>query len=324
MRLELKAVTLLYGTKVVDIPLNMDIPFSSISKPLWISGSCNGLVCLRFMPLSSILVIWNPATRVFKDLPHSTVGRPNAAPHMVVLGFGFDSVTNDYKVLRIVNFGYPLKQVEIYSLREDTWREIQADVRFLIFEPSSRVFVRGRFHWAALNGREMIVTFDLGQEVFSHFMLPNFSPENESSDEDEDEDEEEDEGLRWHLVAWKDSIGLMVYPNHSLNNTFDMWIMNEYGSAGSWTKYMSFGPYPRVNMPLGYRMNGEVLLRKENGELGLYEPGTQELKNVPVSGVHWFAEVFNHVESMVPINGGKDLREANMYTVVPDPFFVRD
>lgn len=302
----------------------MDIPFLSISKPLRISGSCNGLVCLSVMPVGSILVIWNPATRVFKDLPHSTVKRPNAGPIKVVLGFGFDSGSNDYKVLRIVNFCYPLNQVEIYSLREDTWREIQADVRFLIFEASSRVFVRGRFHWTALgfrelNGRELIVTFDLGQEVFSHFMLLNFSRENDSCN-----DEEEDEGrLGWHLVAWKDSIGSIAYPNHSQNKTFVMWIMNEYGVARSWTKYMSFGPYPRVNKPLGCRMNGEVLFHKENGELGLYEPGTQELKNVPVSRVPCFSEVFNHVESMVPINGGKDLQPANMYMVVPDRFFVR-
>ncbi|XP_058208714.1 F-box protein At3g07870-like [Rhododendron vialii] len=325
-----KAITLLSGTKSVDIPINMDIPFLNISKPLRISGSCHGLVCLSVMPIASILIIWNPATRVFKDLPVSNVQRPNAGPIKVVLGFGFDSGSKDYKVLRIVNYCYPLNQVEIYSLGTDTWREIEANVRFIIFEASSRVFVRGRFHWTALgfrelNGRELIVTFDLGEEVFSQFMLPNFSRENDDNDgDDDDDDDEEDEGrLGWHLVAWKDSIGLIVYPNHSKDKKFDMWVMNEYGVAGSWTKYMSFGPYPRVNKPLGCRMNGEVLLHKENGELVLYDPATQEFKNVPVNDVPYCSEVFNHVESLVPIKGGKDLEEANMYTVVPDLFFVR-
>lgn len=323
MRHESKSITLLSATKCLDIPLNMDIPFLSLSKPLRISGSCHGLICLSVMPIASILIIWNPATRVFKDLPVSTVKRPNAGPIKVVLGFGFDSVSNDYKVVRIVNYCYPLNQVEIYSLKTDTWKEIQADVRFIIFEASSRVFVRGRFHWTALgfrelNGRELIVTFDLREEVFGQFLLPSFSHGNDSSDEEEDEGR-----LGWHLVAWKDSIGLIVSPNRSKEKKFVMWVMNEYGVAGSWTKYMSFGPCPRVNKPLGCQMNGEVLLHKENGELVLYDPGTREFKSLPVNGVPYCSEVFNYVASLVPIKGGKDVEEANMYTVVPDLFFVR-
>ncbi|KAA8524974.1 hypothetical protein F0562_011388 [Nyssa sinensis] len=312
-----RSVSLLSSNETFDVPINLDIPFLSISKPLRISGTSNGLVCLSVTPVGSIILLWNPATREFKDLPISPISRPQSGPIKVVFGFGFDPNTNDYKVLRIVYYCYPCNQVEVYSLRTNSWREINTPVQFIIMESSCRVFLRGKFHWTALgvgdlNGRELIVSFDMRDEEFRHMTLPDIR-----------HSDDEDFGYGWHLVALKDCLAVIVYPSDAPNKSFDIWVMNEYGVGGSWTKLMSFGPYPGVNKPLGCRNNGEVLLHKDNGELVLFEPGTREFRNVPINGAPYCSEVFIHMESLLPVRGGKVVEETDLNAVVPDLFFVR-
>uniref|UniRef100_A0A5B7AFI7 Putative F-box protein CPR30-like n=1 Tax=Davidia involucrata TaxID=16924 RepID=A0A5B7AFI7_DAVIN len=312
-----RSISLLSSSETFDIPIDLDIPFLSISKPFRISGSCNGLVCLSIVPLASIILLWNPATRVFKHLPPSPIARPQSLPIKVVLGFGFDPNTNDYKVLRVVYYCYPLSQVELYSLSTNSWKEIKTDMRFLIFESSGSVIFKGRFHWTAvgfqeLNGREVIVSFDMDDEVFRYIMLPTFR----FSDDDGDR-------FRWHLVVFKECLGVVVCSKNGHNKKFDIWVMNEYGVTGSWAKYVSFGPYPRINRMLRCGINGEVLLEKDHGELILYDPATETIKDLGSNGVVCWSDVFIHVESLLPIKGGRVVEMSNLCAVVPDLHFVR-
>uniref|UniRef100_A0A5B7BI14 Putative F-box protein CPR30-like n=1 Tax=Davidia involucrata TaxID=16924 RepID=A0A5B7BI14_DAVIN len=312
-----RSISLLSNNETLNIPIDLDIPFLSISKPFRISGSCNGLVCLSIVPLASIILLWNPATRVFKDLPASPIARPQSLPIKVVLGFGFDQKTNDYRVLRIVYYCYPLNQVEMYSLSTNSWREIKADIRFLIFESSCSVFFKGRFHWTAvgfqeLNGREVIVSFDMDDEKLHYIMPPDFR----SGDDG-------DCRFRWNLVVFKECLGVIVCWDNGSNKKFDIWAMNEYGVTTSWTKYISFGPYPRINRPLSCGKDGEVLLERDRGELVLYDPTTETIKDLGAHGAVCWSDVFIHVESLHPIKGGKVAEKSNLCAVLPDMNFVR-
>ncbi|XP_059665006.1 F-box protein At3g07870-like [Cornus florida] len=297
-----------------DLPINLDIPFLSISKPFRVSGSCNGLVCLSILPLGPIIMLWNPATRVFKDLPISPLTRPQTLPMKVVISFGFDRNANDYKVLRIVYCCYPINQVDVYSLSTNSWREIKTDMRYLIFESSCSVVLGGRFHWKAvgfqeLNGKQVIVSFDMGTEKFRHMLTPRFGLDNEK--------------FGWHLVVFKERLGVIASMDDGSDKKFDIWVMNEYGVMDSWAKYISFEPHLTISRPLRCRKNGEVLLEKNNGKLVLYDPTTQAFKNVGVHGVVCWSEVFIHVQSLLPIKGGKVVEETNLSAIRPDPYFVR-
>ncbi|XP_024961784.1 F-box protein At3g07870-like [Cynara cardunculus var. scolymus] len=304
--------------KSIKIPIGLDIPFLSISKPLRVCGTVNGLICLSILPIASIILLWNPATRVFKDLPVSTIDRPKSGPIKVVLGYGYDEATNDYKVLRIVYYGYPLNQVEIYSLNTNSWKEIKTRVQFLIFEAACSVFLKGKFHWTAIgfeemHGKKLIVCFDICREAFSYIMPPGF----DFSDCDGESK------TSWTVAGMKESLAVIGSSGNGSGKRFEVWVMKEYGVVSSWTKYRSFELQTEVGRTLGCGLKGEFLLEKDNNQLVLYDPDSQSIKNLGNHGVPCWSDVFNHVGSLLPIKGGKIAERTNLSAVVPDIFFVR-
>ena len=86
------SISLTSSIKSFNLPFILDVPFVSIPGVLRICGSCNGLICLIIIA-SSMILLWKPATRVFKGLPASAVNRPVAGAMKIVLGFGLDSGT---------------------------------------------------------------------------------------------------------------------------------------------------------------------------------------------------------------------------------------
>ncbi|KAB1202195.1 hypothetical protein CJ030_MR8G007905 [Morella rubra] len=99
-----------YETLQVSLTQPMPPPYFGIDKKvdIYISGSCNGLVCLcDNYNLNTVL--WNPATKETKVVPRSYVPRFPAG-HIVStigLGFGFDVETNDYKIIKLLKFRDP-------------------------------------------------------------------------------------------------------------------------------------------------------------------------------------------------------------------------
>lgn len=272
-------------------------------------------------------MLWNPATKEFKDLPVSQIERPPAGPIKVVLSFGFDVTSNDYKVLRIVYYCYPLNQVEMYSLGSDSWREIKTRVKFLIFESSCTVFVNGRFHWEGigfgeLDGEKVIISFDLVEEVFSYIMPPTFSGRR-NNDGDGDNDDEDDVKFRHHLVVLNGSLAMIGCGGDGNDNRMDVWVMNQYGVAGSWTKNISCRMYSVIDRPLACGRDRQILLGKNHTEIFLYDCVTEEIKNVGSRGAAYWSDVFNHVETLIPIKGGKFVGQTDLDDVIPDLFFVR-
>ncbi|GKE44184.1 reverse transcriptase domain-containing protein, partial [Tanacetum coccineum] len=167
------------------------------------TGACGRTEGEEILPADKkkAIAVRRKAARVFKDLPVSRISRPPNWPIKVVLGFGFDEVVKDYKVLRIVYYGFSLSQVEVYSLGTDSWREVKTSVKFLVFESGSSVFLNGALHWTALgfeemNGKKLVVGFGLREEVFKYIMPPNFDVGGEK--------------FSWNVVAVKDLLGVIV------------------------------------------------------------------------------------------------------------------
>ena len=158
-------------------------------------GTCNGLVCLYdlydYLATDSDeeLFLWNPCVRKFVKLPspNITLLKPHAAIRThAFIGFGFDSKTNDYKVVRVLcHEGHPnipedQPEVEVYSLSTGKWRIVTVSPPrcTLVQNSSSERFVNGALHWVAFRRTDdnnlhcFILVFDLGNEVFLEIVQP--------------------------------------------------------------------------------------------------------------------------------------------------------
>ena len=110
-----------------------NIEFSSLSFSKLI-GYANGLFCLYEQ---DCYVLWNPSIRKCFTLPKSSLILIRGQ-HCCCFAFGFDSLSNDYKVVTIdfqhtdqndQSEGKPAL-AEVYSLKEGSWRITTTGVPF--------------------------------------------------------------------------------------------------------------------------------------------------------------------------------------------------
>ncbi|KAM7497904.1 hypothetical protein LguiA_022318 [Lonicera macranthoides] len=110
-----------------------------------IVGTCNGLVCLSddVVGYLDIMILWNPSIQKSVDLLYPNVRFQSHGPFRHTLGFGFNPVTNDYNVVRVVYFqkdgpgwGHKLPpKAELYELSTGSWRNFSAgDFSYVINE----------------------------------------------------------------------------------------------------------------------------------------------------------------------------------------------
>ncbi|XP_023888148.2 F-box/kelch-repeat protein At3g23880-like [Quercus suber] len=168
------------------------ISFTFRSCHVEIVGSCNGLLCLfehrRGRNWGNVIYLWNPSIRKFKRLPDSSL---SGQYDQISNGFGYQSETNDYKVVKI--YSYPTGDImqnsivaEVYTLSSDSWRKVGISLRpkvavSSIETYSSATFVSGALHWLGyfntefkdLQSEKGILSFDVNNEKFGEIALPN-------------------------------------------------------------------------------------------------------------------------------------------------------
>ncbi|PQP93022.1 hypothetical protein Pyn_07888 [Prunus yedoensis var. nudiflora] len=127
--------------KEVDHPAVMDTDVC-----LCILGSCNGLVCLEIGDDNSIIILWNPCTRDTKVLPQPPYHFQDKMFH----GFGYDSLTEDYKIM-LATEGPSEVMMNVFSLKRNSWRtyEYLADLRTT---DQQGCFLNGALHWITFEG----------------------------------------------------------------------------------------------------------------------------------------------------------------------------
>ncbi|XP_058208107.1 F-box protein CPR1-like [Rhododendron vialii] len=179
-----------FSLRFDDNTFNPYTPFNS-QYFFRVVGTCNGLLCLSddWFGDKHRVILWNPLIQRYVTLPAPNFTVRAFGPYQSFPGLGVDSLTNDYKVVRVV---YPHKldmlhcqisppKVEVYSLRTRSWKPITASV------PSCnmveffwrQVFVNGAAHWIGYNRRQgegkthnVILCFGMGNEAFGKMGLP--------------------------------------------------------------------------------------------------------------------------------------------------------
>lgn len=275
-------------------------------------ASCNGLFLLLTAksldtcvsetvvqpdPPNLDLVLVNPATRNYKLLLVSPIEYPTCYSktkcEFVIYAFGYDSLHDDYKVVRIVQFPCMVKnEVKIFSLKMNSWRRVK-DFPYRLCGTSHGVFLHGALHWFVTkrSGSKfaIIATFDLGTEKYGSLPQPHYSD----------------------MSSCMLSLGVLegkLCVNHNYDMRYiDLWVMEKYGEKKSWSKILSVAPNVDNQFmqlkPLAYSNNGKkVLLLKDAGQLIWYDLELKVINKIRNPGIPEFWKACVSMESLVKLS----------------------
>ncbi|PWA84329.1 F-box associated interaction domain-containing protein [Artemisia annua] len=234
---------------VLENPLQLPRPYK-----FWIIGSCNGLVCLVEDGKHDAVFIYNPATRRSNCLPIESV----SSSGFYCYGFGYDKVSNDYKVVITETGSNMATTTRILSLNSGEWKE---GGQFPCGYPNDDgKLLNGAIHWAAgrnnSSGSWKIVSLDLAKETYGEVLQPKYPEGHEYSEL----------GV---AGEW-----LCVLGGYVEKCVVDIWVMKVYGVKDSWTKLASI-PYPhtwydQILAPFYISEHGKLML-KFGRQLAIYD-----------------------------------------------------
>ncbi|CAM8911965.1 unnamed protein product [Rhodiola kirilowii] len=265
-------------------------PDVDINNDANLIGECNGLICFLLMKRDQrSFLLWNPTTRECKEVRKTDVANlvdvgcmfdfdikttSYANVRADMYGFGYDSSSDDYKILRLV-VGTKVVDVEIYMVGRRTWRKIERPVSGMIckfrndFRLDNCAFLNGACHWFTYKfatNDTAILRFDLGKEELEELTLPPYLSKSDFISE--------------VLVLG----GKLVLPNKINDIEMDIWVMNEYGGGSSFTKKMTVSASPwsestNFALPICFSKNDGVLIYDDDGcRLLMYYPESKTWK----------------------------------------------
>ncbi|KAL5706787.1 hypothetical protein ACHQM5_024909 [Ranunculus cassubicifolius] len=249
-------------------------------------GIVNGLiglspVCDEFY-VADPCYVCNPITREYVILPKS----PKIDMVPLALGFGFDSITDDYKVIRILitkkeskiedNEVEDENVVEVFTLGSREWRQVAIEVPHIrhVLQHSG-VFVNGRIHWLGYTNTgssEVILSFNVATEEFDILLLPVQLLHSGFS-------------IWRRLLVLGDCLGL--YCGHYGGR--NIWVMKDYGVHDSWAKQCNISTecgnlYASLNSGYLQLQNGELLLLV-NDTIGYYDLQRNVFKRIRIANL---------------------------------------
>jgi F-box interacting protein len=287
-------------------------------------GSINGIFCLHKWDEYDIskITLWNPATQEIKLIPPSLVVESvvSSIPSFIkdfvnlfglsnVHGFGYDNVTDDYKIIRSVyflcNINGPLEDSqantflddfwEIYSLRSNSWRKYD-----VVDMPSSmycidgtQVYMDGVCHWLSQENCPSgicLVSFNLSNEKFAITHVPS------------NEDDGYEFQAPWiNLVMLNGYIAVISFNQET--TTFHISILGEISVEESWAKHLIVVTLPCVDRPIGMGTKGEIFFIRKDNQLVWVNLCTLVIKEVDFKEVCDTSRIIIYKESTQPIGG---------------------
>ncbi|XP_076922049.1 F-box/kelch-repeat protein At3g06240-like [Bidens hawaiensis] len=188
------------------------------------SGSCYGLIF--FVCFDECVLLWTPTTEKTRLIPGPVTPFPNATRFY---GLGYDFSIDDYKM---VNASRSISSnsisCQVFNLKTGLWRTVQTTHMSINDPDIIGSFSNGAIHWIVrhsphddgFNKREMILSFDIKDEIFMEIVLPN-GGENEQSE-------------FWCLGDLKGCLYAVYGGDNGVD--MEMWVMKEYGIESSWSK----------------------------------------------------------------------------------------
>ncbi|XP_017239968.1 F-box/kelch-repeat protein At3g23880-like [Daucus carota subsp. sativus] len=202
----------------------------------FVVGCIDGLVCVfRWVKDASKvdIAIWNPATNLCLAIP--PLPKRSVRRYDVLLGFGYDSVENDFKVI----YGSLIEEkplaCDVYSCKAACWKKIAPSnilYRGKISQKWKPIIFNGSPFWLIRKRQDaeislVVISFDVRLEVFR--LLPSFSCVATKN------------FRKFVFTDFMDSLAIMVYDvgRYSVE-PIDVYIFNQISSV--WNKKISIGP----------------------------------------------------------------------------------
>ncbi|XP_050283046.1 F-box/kelch-repeat protein At3g23880-like isoform X3 [Quercus robur] len=286
---------------------DLEFPLRCSSRDYFqLVGSANGLFCLHE---GNRVILWNPCIRKFITLPNPSF----IDVFHCYLAIGFDLRTDDYKVVRIayqsVNVrceGAKPPLVEVYSVSEGSWRVTNGGdsypprITISNWHPQA-AYLNGAVYFAANDWGDaqslIVLSFDLGDEVFRLISLPNgkFGL---------------DADIGTSVFNGLLSLICYGYQHLSIVKSCSVWVMKEDGVVDSWTKQFTI----ELNMlrwkVLGFLKNDHVLVQKiksHGSKLLSYDPESQQVKNLGFYRSTYYSYADNYARNLTLLDKPNDV-----------------
>ncbi|XP_026379935.1 F-box/kelch-repeat protein At3g06240-like [Papaver somniferum] len=247
----------------------MDYPFEyKEGMEIRILGACNGLFCFYISTDTEISIcIWNPTTK-YKEIQHCDFHiNPK---HSSRAGFGYDSKTGDYKMVRIAEYQKSdYCKVEVYTFGLHSSKTVHIfPYNYPRHVAFGGVFLNGALHWVSNlwkhDNPNNIVSFDISNEKLMDVQLPEKSimyPEDSNT------------RLFKKVGVLGDCLSLVLVDTKLVQA--EVWVMQEYGARESWTKQFTTTQTPITRYPFCVPVmslkHGEVLMYTHDGFV-LWDP----------------------------------------------------
>ncbi|EXB41586.1 F-box protein [Morus notabilis] len=303
--------TELYWVDLVTLDSAVRLPYPiDIGRGIDVLGGCNGLVALANK--GGDVAIWNPSTRSYRTLlisEHEFYFLSDSF-EFVMSGFGYDPIADDHKLL--MKMFYTLvdeepqdldyySEVEIYSVKAQTWKKVDDFPDHFVYRPGSGVVVGRALHWSVIRRSDTsnwIFAFDLVAEDHRELALP---------------DDKDVKTSRMKLVNLGGCLCFAVLCNYNQDSKksdrVDVWVMREYGVKESWSKLFSVapssvtGPFWYV-VPVAYLKGGDRILLDQDGEkFLLYDVKRKRVKKLRGSSFPRIFDTLVCVGSLVGLDG---------------------
>ncbi|KAL1806511.1 hypothetical protein ACET3Z_029579 [Daucus carota] len=281
----------------IQLRLELKLP-SCLEGKVGYMRSCNGLVCLSNEGCDSIC-IWNPCTRQYKmfSVPNYAFGVWHC------LGFGFDSIGNNYKILWIVTkvvrdlrgfiVSMNLKpEAQLYSAKADTWKKIRVPdtIRISFWNRLKRSCgpdisgkrscgpdISGKLY---LEGEGGLLPFDLRNDVFGELVVLPFL----------DYNVEQKRIKKSKILDFEGSLAMVYESAAGDESVLSLWMLDD---AGLWIKKFNL----EMDLELD-RMNKQASVLK--------------------ASYYWRVFSMDTVEESVELKLPSRLEEAQLYSANAD------
>ncbi|KAI3937248.1 hypothetical protein MKW92_051297, partial [Papaver armeniacum] len=271
-----------------EVVTQIDFPFKSNDYDMSIVGSCNGMLCIANM--KQTICIWNPCTRMFKDIPTSPLNLlPQRRPiGGMKQGFGYDFQNEEYKLVRFwYNYGNG-SIAGVYKEGSDTWKANQVIPCVLDDGNAFGVLVNGYLHWIAKH------CFTSETRRLALSLLPLTENVNNM----------------FHVTVGVLNGDLCITDYCVPLLSVDIWVMKDYGVNGSWNKLLmipiqtAMPSIARLKLLHSFK-NGELVLKMGKDTLLLYHPKYSDSRIVKISGIPaGLYDMVTFVGSLFPVNSG--------------------
>ncbi|VFQ69951.1 unnamed protein product [Cuscuta campestris] len=209
----------------------LDYPLKRDDIGINVVGSCHGILCLDGGVEDKDIVLWNPTTRKQYALPFSEFEFPGDdffCTSRLVYGFGYDKVSDDYKVLRIIQSFDCESEVKVFSMKSKSWRKIDCFPYYLKFKRVNGVLASGSLHWVVCSDADaeteyLIAAFDLETEEYRLVPQPDYPRRKR----------------KFHMNVLALGGYLCMMCNYLKSKCVDIWVMKNYPAKESWTKLLT-------------------------------------------------------------------------------------